>query len=500
MRAALGWFFVMLVAIAAAATAAGNLAPHLVAYFDARHNIDFRVGLQLPIRVVWGASNGWPLVTTVWTLAALLGVAGWQLGRAAARLGKAALWSVIGAQLILGLALSLFPVTFSGDPYAYVIWGRLFGVHGLNPYLSFARFNAAGDVTLARCLQFYGNPPPGDDYGPLWTLVAGGIAHLESASSLWLQVWTHRAVAVAAAVATSFGILRLIPKTVPRRTLRLSAFAFNPLAMYETAVGGHNDMIMVALAVWAFALVDEYPLFAGLLIGASASIKFVSLIAVPFVIFRAAKKGFSRGALALVITLIIMVLCFKPFWAGAATLYALAGHSGVLAMSPTWLVAYPFFEVGAGNHPAFGWMPELPLLGRPSWPRLFQLTFVVATLTILASSIISYARGRQRAAPWPPATALVWSSPVIHPWYVLWLSPAAARGDGWAPYAWWFAALVFLRYALDATSSTSEFAAPVWFLMMLTAIFLAAPVFIAYRSRRNEEAGRTAQRTGNSLS
>jgi hypothetical protein len=498
MKLALLWLVVMVLAAVAASIGVGILAPHAVTYYDARHHIDFRVGLQLPVRVVWGAQNGWPLLAIVWALAATIGVAGWQYGRAVAKLGRSPLTMILAAQAIIGITLSFFPITFSGDPYAYVIWARLFGVHGLNPYLAFSHINAAGDDALLRCLRFYGNPPPPDDHGPLWTLLAGGLARLQIGASLWLQVWTHRFIAIAATLATTLALARLMRAQSPsRQWIGLAAFAFNPLVVYETAVGGHNDMIMVALAAWAFAVVDEYPLVAALLVGASASIKFVSLIAVPFLVVRAARGSAVRGIPVSAIVLVMMVLCFTPFWAGLPTLYALIGHTGALAMSPTWILAYPFFAAGIGNQPAFESIPALPVLGQPSWPRLIQLLLAAGVLVIATISIARYAKRADSGAIWRTITALLWTSPIIHPWYLIWLAPAAATAGNWARYAWWFATLLLLRYALDATDTGSSASLPAWALMILTAVMMVLPVIIAMRFPSEQR--RTAQRATTSV-
>jgi len=534
----------MILGVAAASLIAGRIAPKAIVDVTRPNDVSIHVGPALPVPVVFGAHNGWPMLLLVWALAGFIGVVGWQFARSVSDIGKHAVWLLVAGQFVLGLALSFFPGTFSADPYNYVILGRLFGVHGINPYLLFSRIDTAGDPILARCMAFYGNPSPSDDYGPLWTLLVGGVARLEVHASLWAQVWTHRLIAVAAGVVTSLGLMRIIAKrdefgrlkptapssgddvgrlkptapssgddvgrlkptapsggddvgrlkptapssgdefgrlkpAAPISVAKIGAFAFNPLVAYETAAGGHNDIIMIALAVWAFAIVDEYPLIAGLLLGAAASVKIVALIAVPFLVIQAGRRQPLNGVLALLLSAIVVALCFRPFWQGSATLYGLVGHTGMVAMSPTWILSYPFFGAGLANQPAFPSVPALPIFGQPSWPRLIELALVLAMLSVLAYSAWRYARTGSSAAIWRSISALIWSSPIIHPWYLLWIAPASATQGRWARYAWWFATLGFLRYALDATNRTSAIAPPVWVLMLLTAIMLGVPILIA---------------------
>jgi len=289
------WTLLALAVIATYAIATAVLVPHLPEFNDLRHHVDFTVGIGLPLHVVWQPLGGWRLMLAAWALAGGLAIAGLQCARAIA--DENPRWQMLVAvQCLLLLALLAVTVTFSGDVYAYVIYGRLYGIHGINPYLLGSALPDYGDAVLRQCLAFYGNPPPGDNYGPLWTFLAGGLARLESGLSLGAQVWTHRVIAIAAAVAATAGLLfamRRLPAA--DRIRRAGLFALHPLVLYEAAVGGHNDLLMIAPAVWAFAVVDQLPLVAGLLLGASIAVKYVSVIVLPFLALRAAKKSRLRS-------------------------------------------------------------------------------------------------------------------------------------------------------------------------------------------------------------
>ena len=80
-------------------------------------------------------------------------------------------------------------------------------------------------------------------------------------------------------------------------------------------------------------------------------------------------------------------------------------------------------------------------------------------------------------------TASVLTLSVIHPWYALWLSPAAINQGRWGTYAWWFGMCVFLRYALDgiAPVEAGRFYTPL--LAMLTVVMLVVPAIAALRDR-----------------
>ncbi|MBC5827403.1 MAG: DUF2029 domain-containing protein, partial [Candidatus Eremiobacteraeota bacterium] len=241
--------------------------------------------------------------------------------------------------------------------------------------------------------------------------------------------------------------------------------------------------IMVALAVWAFAIVEDYPLLAGLILGASIAIKYVSVVALPFLVIRAARNGRLAGFLSAALAIGVPVICFKPFWLGPQTLYSVVGHGGTFAMSPAWMVNLPFFASGRAALPALGSSLVLPLLGQPSWPRLVQLSFVAAFCAVALFAILRFRRSRRLEELWRATSALLWASPIIHPWYLLWLLPAAAGRGRWAVYAWWFGLLIVLRYALDATHLAGQAPWGTAALVALTIAYLTLPVAVA-RSRR----------------
>ena len=480
------WVIVGLTVIAAYCAATRALLSQLVEFDDVRHHVDFTVGIRLPLHVAWQPLGGWQLTIAVWLLAASLAYVGWRCANPLREAGSVR--GALVAQCVLLAALLFVTVTFSGDVYAYVIYGRLYGLHGLNPYVLGAPLQIAGDPVLGQALAFYGNPPPSDNYGPLWTLLAGLVARLEASSAIVTQVWTHRAIAAAAAVACTAALAYMMRRIAPaERVARVSRWALHPLVLYEAAVGGHNDLLMIAPALWAFALADELPLFAGLLLGASIAVKYVSLMLLPFMAVRIARRGAVAAALAVVVSLVVPVVCFAPFWAGAPTLYSLIGHGGELAMSPQWLVDIPFFASGTAGQPAFGGAIVLPLFGQATWPRIVQLLSLLAFATVAVVSIVRYARRRALADIWRTLTAAVLSLPIIHPWYLTWTTTAVCSRGRWSTYAWWLGLLGFLRYALDGWAPAQAGPAYTGVLALLTAIMLGASIALALRDSRQAQ-------------
>ena len=444
----------------------------------------FTAGMRLPVVVVNAALGAFPVTVAALGIFAMIGFAGWRLACALRDATTIPENAILIAQAIAGIALSFFAITFSSDPYAYVIFARAHGVFRLNPYIFFGQLGIIRDGILQQCLAFYGDPPPSDDYGPLWTLIVGVVGRLESTTSLWFQFWTQRAAAVAGAVACTAGVLRLLANAAPAvRRFGASLFAFHPLVLWESAIGGHNDFLMIAFAVWAFATVDAYPILAGILLGCAIGIKFVPVLFLPVLIARVARtSGVVSGLLCGAVALAVPAVTFAPFWAGGATMLPLLTADARLGISPTWLLSLPFLASGITNLPVAAGLHG-SYLGTLSWGRLFQDLLDVAVLAIIVIATIAVARGASLRVVWRIVTAFVWTLPSVNSWYVTWLMPAVAFGDAWGLFAWWFGALAALHYAVDSGAVGSLSGAVAW-AGLITIIFMCVPIVIALSARR----------------
>lgn len=474
-RAAL-WLAVI-VAIAIAGSAAATMLAKSETFDDSAGG-RFSAAYLLPIHVVQAASPGWDVFGVVVLVFGGIAFAGTRLVQALAQISKSSV-VLAGAFAAAAAALSFFAVVTSSDIYMYVFYGRTYGIYGLNPYLFGQKLPVSADAVLAPLLPFTGNPPFPDPYGPLWTLAAGLQSRLLAGADLYWSAWSFRAVAIVAALAAIAGIshaLKHMPET--ERTKAAGRFAFHPLVLYECAVGGHNDMLMVAPAVWAFAIVEDLPLIAGLLAGCAIAIKYVAIVVLPFLVVRARRSGWTGALLCAVLAIVIPVLCARPFQTGAAGSQALASNGSRFAMSFEWLANMPIFAAGLGNVPAMPGIPSVPMLGILSWARIIQLgALAIAGAVVVAGALLCLRRFDLRYV-WRSVTALLVSLPSMHPWYGLWLAPAIACDGRWADYAWWFGVLVFGCYTVDTISGWM----PTWIPIVATVAYLLVPIVIARRA------------------
>ncbi|MBV8163571.1 MAG: DUF2029 domain-containing protein [Candidatus Eremiobacteraeota bacterium] len=431
----------------------------------------FHVGLSLPIPVVQVAPH-WHAIIALWCMLAALAVCGWQAARSVATQHQPSLWPImLGYALVAGV-FTFFSVTLSIDSYYYTAFARLFGVYGIDPYVLVSPIRVA-DPILTKEYTLLHNPPFPDPYGPGFTLLAGLVGRLEINATLWQQLWTWRLISVASCLGILAALARLLARAPAReRVQRLALVAFHPLVLYESGAGGHNDFLMVAAALWSYAIVDELPLIAGLLLGAAISIKYFAAILLPFIAIRAARKNLVAPALIVGLAVVVPVLCFHPFTFGHTGQTTLAKVGANLSMSLTWLVSLPLlmFKASAAGA-AQPWLDTAL--------RCIQFAVGAAFLAITLVAAIAYARRAKSALILRCVTALLWSLPALHPWYGIWLAPGAAVRSAWAPYAWWFCALMLLIYAHEAVLPT-----PVnhTIFIAIAVVVLAVPIIIARRA------------------
>jgi len=416
------------------------------------------------------------MLVVFWVVVAALAAAGWKLARAAESDAAVTLPKLLAAMAAIGILLTFFPITFAGDPYAYVAFGRLYGLYKVNPYHVGGPVDVSSDPILAQCLRFYGNPPVGDNYGPLWTLVAGGLAWITQALPLFGQVWAERAVALTAAILAAAGVARLAAKHAPGSWKRgVALFAFHPVVLYEAAAEAHNDSIMVAFGVWAFALVAEYPLYAGLLLGAACAVKYVAVIAAPFLFVRAWKtSGIGSAAIAILCAAAVPIISFVPFWVGPSSLSSLFAETAQSRTSPTWLADALVGIFGAGDVRIGGLTPE----------RLISAVVALVLALVVGWSVVRCARLWDSRHVWRSIAALIYALPNVYPWYTVWISPAIAAGGRWGSFAYWLGLLTFLHYAQDAGRQPSggTYVHALEGMVAVTMIALGAPIVIARRT------------------
>jgi hypothetical protein len=226
---------------------------------------------------------------------------------------------ILGFALAFNLLLvAFFPPILSGDVFHYAIQGRLYAVHGLNPYVAPAS-QVVDDPFWSLTIWKEGTT----QYGPVWIQLAALCSWIGGGSIL-LTVFCFKLLA---ALSNFFG--GLIVLTLARRftggdgVAPLLFYAWNPILLLESAGTAHNDAVMMTLALLGVYLVVRGNLHVGVAaLLASAMIKYVTLLLLVLVVFHAiARQPEQRGGTALrlgVFGLVIVVLFYAPFLSGVA--------------------------------------------------------------------------------------------------------------------------------------------------------------------------------------
>jgi hypothetical protein len=239
---------------------------------------------------------------------------GWRLVRDG-RAQRGIIWGFAGL-----FALTLFwllPIT--SDLFLYLSRAHLFTDLGANPLL---------DVPLdfrTPLLQAYlaGYASRTSVYGPSWLLMSalGTLGSYDVAIGLsWLK-----GLAVAAYLGCAWLLERILWRLRPAAAMEgLYLFTWNPLVLLMAVGDGHNDVVMMALALFAawLLLYRQWVLAFGAL-ALSLWIKYVSVIFLPFFVHYVWwRLGQDRGherrtelAGSALVFILVSVLLFSPFMA-----------------------------------------------------------------------------------------------------------------------------------------------------------------------------------------
>ncbi|MEY5145665.1 MAG: hypothetical protein RL745_1036 [Actinomycetota bacterium] len=314
---------------------------------------------------------------------------------------------------------------FSRDTYSYYLQGRLMNA-GYNPYTT--GVDALPDWFRNGADPIWSQTPT--PYGPLFLMIERAVAWVCGESALW-AVFVFRASALVGLWLTAWALARVCRRTNKRADAGVWLAVMNPLVIIDIACAGHNDMLMVALMLWAwdFAL-QRRAFFAALLLAAAVGIKPIALLAVPFLalahldvqkapwprLWERLRSWIALGATSLGLLLLLSLINGTGLgWVQTivaptklpsplSITYSLGVTVGHLL---DWLGAVRFDVAAAG----------------------FKIAGLAIALIIVLVMANHHRRGSilHRCA-WAFA-AVVLLSPTVHSWYLLWvLAIAAAAG------------------------------------------------------------------------
>ncbi|MBI3321324.1 MAG: hypothetical protein HYZ91_03545 [Candidatus Omnitrophica bacterium] len=322
--------------------------------------------------------------------------------------------------------------TLSDDLYRYRWDGRV-QLAGVDPYAYPPNHPALGFLRDAESSRI-NFPHLRTVYPPLAELA------FRLGASVNKTLIGQKAVFVCAELVTALSLLVLL-RCRGRSLLWVAAYAWHPLAILEIAGSGHNDALGVA-ALWLGIAAWQARRWWGCALAWAAAFlsKFVSAVLAPWWWCR----GQARGWLAVF---------------GLASALPLAMHPNAVTALVQSLTSMT--TRGSSNASLY-----LVLMGLLRHEGLARLVVVVALGGFLVwwakreADPIRYVAGAVAAA------ALL--SPVLHPWYLLWLVPClcfwrpapflALTGTVVLSYTVWPGYLTAGRWAMPAWARVAEYA------------------------------------------
>jgi glycosyl transferase family 87 len=258
-------------------------------------------------------------------------------------------------------------------------------------------------------------------------------------------------------VIVALGRLLRVRGQSPGRSL---IYAWNPLAVTETAWSGHIEpAALVCVLLAALAIIQKRDARATVALTVGGLVKVF-----PLVLFVPSLRSMRTRCLLLVP--VLFAASYAPFRAAGPRLFA-----GLRAYADRWLANESLFALVYG---AYEWLDPTPRLkgaiawGRRTVPHSEVLDVLYACVypidlakgtCALAVAVFAYVLWRRRTEPlrgFYLLTGMVLiASPTVHPWYVLWVLPwlALFPSRAFLLLTW----LVSLAYAnLGAAGRASE--------------------------------------------
>jgi hypothetical protein len=360
------------------------------------------------------------------------------------------LWHVLVTTSLLAFTALFVQPLLEDDHFRY-LWDGYITATTAQPYAwapSLYFGNDAVPLRMQAVLSGINNPEVPTIYGPILQVLFGLCYWLSPAA-----LWPFKLLLLCALLLV---LLLLHRAAIAPRWLLL--FALHPVVFKESTLTAHPDLLIGA-ALLAAVLAWQRGLqgWAAGLASIAVAIKFSSITVLPFFCINRQGRFSWRGCSASVLTL---CLVYAPVgWSvagGEGRALAVLGEQWtfnplLFRLASTWLsdslarvvVLVLFVVVLMGIF--FRWVQQLQTLDRSHF-------------TCPADSL-----------PLPPVvavfTALLLLSPVVNPWYWLWILPLAALRFSWV--AWVVATVSLLAYAHVAESvwhgsSIVSFAVPLW--------------------------------------
>ncbi|MET0872336.1 MAG: polyprenol phosphomannose-dependent alpha 1,6 mannosyltransferase MptB [Paeniglutamicibacter terrestris] len=417
----------------------------------------------------------------------VLTVGCWILFRAWLRLGQQLAGWPEGSLVVVKRAIwswsipMLFALPiFSRDVFAYIGQGRLVAA-GQDPYV-------AGISTLNNWFQLGADITWAEDetpYGPLYLIVEFAVNRMVGTSPD-LSVLLFRLVAFAGVLLCMIYVPKIasLHKVSGAKATWISVA--NPLFLISFVASAHNDSLMVGLALaGTYYAATRRGVLGVVLIAASIGVKPITLVLLPFIglLWAGPDAGWWRKIRYWVYTATLVAVIMAVIgWANGY------GFGWLKVMLGTGTGTVIFAPVGALNAVLHGALTTIGI--GTDW--LLPAVKLVARLASVGLVLLLIFKGKQSHIVQRMAlafSALVILSPIIQPWYILWLLPFfAITGirDDWQLLWVYFTTAFFIAFGAADQIFIWQFLSDLdpWVKQLSTAISWVSMAYLAFLDPR----------------
>ena len=392
-----------------------------------------------------------------------------------------AMWSAKRARppttmQVIGWALVLRIVTFWSTPhyeddYFRYLWDGYRTLLDGNPYQFAPSYFFSADTAvlppkIADVLSSVNNPDINTIYGPAlqWLFaLAAAVAPGE--------LWPIRAPLLVVDIVLVCALIKHVGTT------RAMLYAMCPLVLHEIGVAMHPDGLIGALIFFAFvAIKKERTILAAVFVGCAGAMKIHALLALPFLLMGLSAVSLTIVSRALAACAATYILFWLPF------LFADGAFAQAWKSFATFARDWQFNALG---------FAVVQMVAGAAAARL-----ACAVLLLISWVLIARWAWRRYEAT---ASALVMAfgvlllfSPVINPWYLLWLLPlATVTGQRALWITPWVASLaLLLSYASDFNMGRSSvpYTLPIS-IIFFESLLIVAALTIDIRKSKNPSIG-----------
>ncbi|TML01852.1 MAG: hypothetical protein E6G40_01915 [Actinobacteria bacterium] len=424
-------------------------------------------------------------IVSLLILAALvlaLGVVFLEAWRGRVRLG--AVLAAVGVSLALAVAA---PVLLSRDVYSYAVYGRIFTLHGANPYLVPPSAFPFDPFVQVASREWIHAPSV---YGPAFTLLSASVAWIWGGSVAGTLL-AFKVIAAASVGVASLLAARTAETIRPgKQAAAATAIGLNPVIVVHTVGGGHNDALLalciagaLMLAVRSQSSADHRPsnghstgpafLGATTLLTLAVLVKSVALPILLLWLWHVVRRTSTDRRNIAVVThgLLVVALAgagFGPFAAGGRTFRALLS----VASRQGWASGPGLVVRGAR---AFG----RAVGGGSTGVALDTLVSVAFAALFLALfwRILTRPVASDQPDAWGRSMLLfALAAPYFLPWYAAWFLPLVVFMEDATLMVIGMSAAGLL--ALTGVPAEPGTAPHVWQAMMLGVHYGAAPLML----------------------